>query len=129
MQEFLISTDLLITDYSSVIFDYSILEKPFILFQYDIEKYSDRREFYYSWDIFPTEIIYKTEDLIKKINQNKFFDNNKNIIFSKNFNIGDNSCKRILEKFFSKTIDQSNFYEKKYDLIRDIKLIKRENIY
>jgi len=129
IQEFLISTDLLITDYSSVIFDYSILEKPFILFQYDIEKYSDRREFYYSWDIFPTEITYKTEDLIQKINQNKFFDNDKNITFYKNFNIGDNSCKRILEKFFSKKIDQSNFYEKKYDLIRDIKLINRDNIY
>ena len=40
VQEFLISSDLMITDYSSIVFDYSILGKPYIFFQYDYDKYS-----------------------------------------------------------------------------------------
>jgi CDP-glycerol glycerophosphotransferase (TagB/SpsB family) len=39
IQELLIHTDLLITDYSSVIFDYSLSGKPFLLFPYDYEEY------------------------------------------------------------------------------------------
>jgi len=41
-------SDLLITDYSSVFFDYSILNRPIIFFMYDLEKYRDQlRGFYF----------------------------------------------------------------------------------
>ena len=39
IQELLIHADLLISDYSSVIFDYSLSKKPFLLFPYDYEEY------------------------------------------------------------------------------------------
>ncbi|WP_213422072.1 CDP-glycerol glycerophosphotransferase family protein [Bhargavaea massiliensis] len=40
--------DILITDYSSVYFDYSILNKPMLFYMYDIEKYRDKlRGFYF----------------------------------------------------------------------------------
>lgn len=41
-------SDLLITDYSSVFFDYSILNRPIIFYMYDLEKYRDQlRGFYF----------------------------------------------------------------------------------
>jgi len=39
INELLFITDILITDYSSVIFDYALLNKPVIYFVYDYEKY------------------------------------------------------------------------------------------
>ena len=39
IQELLIHVDLLITDYSSVIFDYALLKRPFLLFPYDYQEY------------------------------------------------------------------------------------------
>lgn len=41
-------SDLLITDYSSVFFDYAILDRPIIFFMYDLETYRDQlRGFYF----------------------------------------------------------------------------------
>lgn len=45
MQELLISTDLLISDYSSAIWDYSFLNRPCILFCPDLEYYIEKRGF------------------------------------------------------------------------------------
>lgn len=46
MQELLCATDFLISDYSSCIWDYSILQRPTILFVPDIEKYNEAFAFY-----------------------------------------------------------------------------------
>lgn len=47
MYPFLKKTDVLITDYSSVFFDFLLLDKPIIFFACDIEKYNKKdREFY-----------------------------------------------------------------------------------
>lgn len=35
-------SDLLITDYSSVMFDYALLHKPMLFFTYDLEEYSEQ---------------------------------------------------------------------------------------
>jgi len=51
INELYIVSDALITDYSSVFFDYSILERPIIFFAYDLEKYRDQlRGFYLDYD-------------------------------------------------------------------------------
>ncbi|MBQ9636516.1 MAG: CDP-glycerol glycerophosphotransferase family protein [Prevotella sp.] len=48
MNELLLITDMLITDYSSVAGDYALLEKPILLFQYDKDRYLEKdREFYF----------------------------------------------------------------------------------
>lgn len=49
--------DLLITDYSSVLFDYLLLEKPFILFAPDYAIYSKTRGFYLEYDSLPGPIV------------------------------------------------------------------------
>ncbi|QNR07489.1 bifunctional glycosyltransferase/CDP-glycerol:glycerophosphate glycerophosphotransferase [Macrococcoides canis] len=41
ISELYLISDLLITDYSSVFFDYSILKRPTVFFSYDIDKYKD----------------------------------------------------------------------------------------
>jgi Putative glycosyl/glycerophosphate transferases involved in teichoic acid biosynthesis TagF/TagB/EpsJ/RodC len=58
--------DVLITDYSSVFFDYANLERPMIFFAYDIEKYRDQlRGFYFDFEKeAPGPIVATTDQLI-----------------------------------------------------------------
>ena len=51
IQELYLISDIMITDYSSVLFDYAILKRPMIYFTYDIDEYTKNvRSFYF--DIF-----------------------------------------------------------------------------
>lgn len=50
INELLVITDILITDYSSVIFDYYFMNKPIIYFVYDLEDYEAGRGLYYNFD-------------------------------------------------------------------------------
>lgn len=63
-------SDILITDYSSVFFDYSILNRPIIFYAYDLENYRDKlRGFYFNIEEKTPNLIVKTnEELIEKIN-------------------------------------------------------------
>ena len=45
-----IIVDLLITDYSSVVFDYSNLRRPVILYAYDLDDYKEARNFYINYE-------------------------------------------------------------------------------
>lgn len=61
--EFLNSVDVLITDYSSVFFDYSITRKPIILYMYDYEEYMHDRGMYFDIKELPFRKIYDREEL------------------------------------------------------------------
>ncbi len=43
----LLLADVLVTDYSSVMFDYSLLQRPMVFFTYDQEEYADGRGTYF----------------------------------------------------------------------------------
>jgi CDP-glycerol glycerophosphotransferase len=47
LNELMLASDALITDYSSIMFDYSILERPIFIFAYDFEKYKEKRGMYF----------------------------------------------------------------------------------
>src|SRR5699024_2033528 len=47
LHELMIVSDLLISDYSSMFFDYSILNKPMICYTYDFERYDKHRGLYF----------------------------------------------------------------------------------
>ena len=47
LEDLMIISDLLISDYSSIFFDYSIMPKPMLAFCYDYEKYSSERGLYF----------------------------------------------------------------------------------
>ena len=47
IRDLYLASDLLITDYSSVFFDYAILNRPIIFFMYDLENYRDQLRGFY----------------------------------------------------------------------------------
>ena len=61
-------SDMLISDYSSMFFDYSIVEKPMLCFAYDLEVYLKERGLYLDpEEIFPNGVAYDEDELILKI--------------------------------------------------------------
>lgn len=47
LNELMIASDMLISDYSSIYFDYSILDKPMICYAYDYAEYIEKRGLYF----------------------------------------------------------------------------------
>lgn len=63
-----IISDILITDYSSVFFDYGILKRPILFYMYDLKYYQDTvRGFYISLDELPGPIVEEQDELISKL--------------------------------------------------------------
>ena len=63
-----IISDILITDYSSVFFDYGILKRPILFYMYDLKYYQDTvRGFYISLDELPGPIVEEQDELINKL--------------------------------------------------------------
>lgn len=60
-------TDLLITDYSSIIFEYSIYKKPMLFYAPDMEAYGVERGFYMDYRTLPGTIVTRREDLAGEI--------------------------------------------------------------
>ena len=62
------AADLCITDYSSLVFEYALLERPMFFFAYDYKEYVTERGFYYDYEDFvPGPICYTEEELIQEI--------------------------------------------------------------
>lgn len=62
-------SDLLITDYSSIIFEYCILERPMVFYAYDLDAFSlEGRGFYEKYEEYvPGPVVKTTEELIEAI--------------------------------------------------------------
>ena len=63
MQELLCAAGLLITDYSSSMFDYALTGKPIVQFATDIEAYQKGRDFYFPLDSLPFPLAKSNEEL------------------------------------------------------------------
>lgn len=108
---FLKLADLLITDYSSIYFDYLCLDRPIIFFDYDREEYlRNSRELYFEYEEFTPGVKAKTmEQLFAAMNG------------IKDKKLEDEMKKKraaIFEKVFDKTI--GNASERLYQKIRKI---------
>jgi CDP-glycerol glycerophosphotransferase len=108
IRELYMVSDLLITDYSSVFFDYANLKRPMIFFVYDIEDYRDRlRGFYFDFEEkAPGPLVKTTEEVIEEINKLE-----KNKRLPKNFDEfyetfcsweDGNATKRVVETVWGK---------------------------
>jgi CDP-glycerol glycerophosphotransferase (TagB/SpsB family) len=63
--------DLLITDYSSIFFDYLLLEKPIIFYSYDLDHYRGSRGLYFDYEsVTPGLKVRTIEELIAAIRLN-----------------------------------------------------------
>ena len=100
---FLKLADVLITDYSSIYFDYLLLNRPIIFFAYDLKEYlKDSREMYFDYDEFtPGEKVWDYQGLknsiVKAIYCSGEYKEARNLIrkYVFNYNI---SCNNIVFK-------------------------------
>lgn len=69
IQDLYLISDILITDYSSVMFDYSILKRPMLFFTYDLEDYRDNmRGFNFDFEkVAPGPLLMNSEEVIEHI--------------------------------------------------------------
>lgn len=68
MQELLYISDVLITDYSSCMFDYMLMKKPCVLYAPDYDNYIDSRGLVISLSSLPFPIAKNNEELLSSIN-------------------------------------------------------------
>ena len=95
----LCAADLLIADYSSLIFEYALLDKPMMFYAYDLEQYDHDRSFYYDYPSFvPGKIVVTNDEIIETI-KNKDFEEEKIPAFREKFmSACDGNCtERIAE--------------------------------
>jgi CDP-glycerol glycerophosphotransferase (TagB/SpsB family) len=68
VNDLLAATDILITDYSSIPFEFSLLERPMIFFAYDLEKYAESRGFWEPYEqLVPGPVVHNTEEILEVI--------------------------------------------------------------
>ena len=87
IEDLLCCADICISDYSSLVFEYSLFEKPMIFYEYDYDNYCDWRGFYYDYSEFTPGPVVQTEDeLLNSIkNIDTQFDKQKVIDFKEKF--------------------------------------------
>lgn len=74
------SADILISDYSSLVLDFALLNKPIVLFQYDYDNYMKQRGVYFDFgDYLPPEQIIKSEDALYQLDWQHLNGNNRKI--------------------------------------------------
>ena len=86
INELYIISDILVTDYSSVFFDYANLKRPILFYMYDLQEYKNNiRDFYIDLKELPGPIVENEKELIKNIRKiDNIFEEYKEIY--KNFN-------------------------------------------
>lgn len=103
----MMASDILISDYSATIFDFSILEKPIISFAYDLEEYSEARGFYEQLDkdVLPGNVFKTEKDVIQHILSMDYADECEKTrrVKKKYVNVTGNATKACLDFLISKT--------------------------
>lgn len=106
INELYLVSDIIMTDYSSVFFDFANLKKPMIFYMYDYEVYQGKlRDFYISLDELPGPIA-KTQDELERYLENIEEEAEKNIEkyikFNQKYNYLDdgNASERVIKAIF-----------------------------
>lgn len=74
-EEIFAAADLLITDYSSTMFDYLLYQKPIILFCPDLERYQKDRGFYLEYEEIPYQLVKTGKELEKAVQYADYWQN------------------------------------------------------
>lgn len=103
-QELLLISDILITDYSSIMIEYSLLKKPIFFFVYDFDSYSNSdRGFYFDYKNVPGKIVYNDDELIEAIISEDFEKDRITDFLNFQFdNFDGKSSKRIVDYILNK---------------------------
>ena len=120
--EILKITDILITDYSSIFFDYLLLDRPIIFFVPDENEYMEYRGLYFNTTKVPGEVCHTVNELVNAIeNSNKYMDSFANI--HKNFK--DVACELDDGKVSARVLDILLGKNNKYRTKRVLKEIRK----
>lgn len=66
IEELIFTADVCISDYSSLIFEYALFEKPMAFYVPDLEEYFDWRGFYYSFEELTPGPVLRTEEELRE---------------------------------------------------------------
>ena len=102
-------TDILITDYSSVMFDYAVLGRPMLFYAYDLDNYRDKlRGLYFDIETeAPGPVLYTTDEVICAIeNIDNTIDANKDKVTAFNDKYIEYECKDSSKKIFEIITEQ-----------------------
>ncbi|MGN0507543.1 MAG: CDP-glycerol glycerophosphotransferase family protein [Lachnospiraceae bacterium] len=149
--EFLNATDGLVTDYSSVFFDYAISGRKIVLFTYDKEEYTSERGFYFPMEELPFPQVSTVDELVGALNAPKEYEDTEflntyccydraevtaalceKLIFGKNStlikeeDLPDNGKKNIV--FFAGSLAPNRTTESFFELIKNLDT-SRHNYY
>ncbi len=73
VRDLMFAVDLLVTDYSSIMFDFALLRRPMLFYAYDLEEYVGARDFYEPYETFvPGRIVRTFEQLIGAIRRDDY---------------------------------------------------------
>jgi len=106
IEALLCAADLLISDYSSLIFEYALLGRPMLFYPYDLEDYDRDRSFYFPYLRFvPGDLVWDTEDIVAAVRRNLFegqFDPARVAVFRERYMSAcdGHSTERILHNIF-----------------------------
>ncbi|TCI46131.1 hypothetical protein EVJ27_06480 [Exiguobacterium sp. SH3S2] len=113
VQELLMSTHLLITDYSSVSFDYSFMKKPVIFFHFDFKRFFRKGILRPMKETFLGSIVGDTDSLIEQIieyqkndyQESEEAEKNRHLILKY---VDDHNCERIVKAV--RKLDQEHHF-------------------
>ncbi|MBQ9609828.1 MAG: CDP-glycerol glycerophosphotransferase family protein [Lachnospiraceae bacterium] len=110
IDDLLCVSDICISDYSSLVFEYSLFEKPMIFYAYDLNEYYDWRGFYYDYkDFVPGPICMTNEEMIEYIRDiDRTFDRRKVMDFKNKFMSAcdGHATEKIMKLVFKDNLDK-----------------------
>lgn len=102
INEFLLVTDILISDYSSLVYEFAISKKPMLFYAFDLDDYASNRGFYEPYKHFvPGKIVKSFDELITSLYNNDFEQEKVTEFLNKRFKYKDGkSSKRVVHDIF-----------------------------
>jgi CDP-glycerol glycerophosphotransferase (TagB/SpsB family) len=91
--------DVLISDYSSIVYDFLLLNKPIVFFNYDIEEYNENMPFLFDYDEYSPGKQVKTQyDLVSSLAEQDSYLDKRTQIRDKFFDNTFGSSRRLMSK-------------------------------
>lgn len=99
-EELLIITDFLITDYSSICFDYLFRKKPVILYASDMKEYQNDRDFHIHLEQLPFPLVsnnLELKNVIMRFDISKYLDDINSFLVKNKFVLSGNATLKVCE--------------------------------
>lgn len=102
VNDILFITDILISDYSSLVYEFALFKRPMLFYAFDLEDYVTSRDFYETYqDFVPGKIVETFDELIKALQKNDFEEDKIPNFLEKHFSYQDGrSSERIVRDIF-----------------------------